>query len=49
MKWFDANGIQHHGVKIRALDKQEAKDIALGLSDLETLKLISGTTVEEVK
>jgi hypothetical protein len=49
MKWFDVNWIQHHGVKIRALDKQEAKDIALGLSDLEALQLISGTTVKEVK
>ena len=49
MKWFDVNWIQHHGVKIRALNKQEAKDIALGLSDLETLQLISGTTVKEVK
>ena len=49
MKWFDVNWIQHHGVKIRALNKQEAKDIALGLSDLETLQLISGTTVKEVE
>ena len=49
MKCFDANCIQHYGVKVRALNKQEVKDIAFGLSDLETTKLISGTTVKEVK
>ena len=49
MKWFDVNWIQHHGVKVRALNMREAKGIALGLSELETLKLISGTTVKEVK
>ena len=49
MKGFNMNRFQHHGVKIRALNKKEAKDIALGLSDLETLQLISGTTVKEVK
>ena len=49
MKWFDANWIQYHGVKVRAQNKQEAKDIAFGLSDPETPKLISGTTVKEVK
>lgn len=49
MKWFDVNWIQHHGVKVRALNKREAKDSPLGLSELETLKLISGKTVKEVK
>ena len=49
MKWFDVNGIQHHRVKVRALNKREAKDIAFGLSDLESFKLISGTTVKELR
>lgn len=49
MKEFNMNWFQHHGLKTRALDKQEAKDIALAIGDLETLQLISGTTVKEVK
>ena len=49
MKWFDANCIRHHGVKVRALDKREINNIALGLSYLETFKLISGKTVKEMK
>ena len=41
MKCFDANWIQNQGVKLRAIKKQEDKDIALGLSVLQIPKLIS--------
>jgi hypothetical protein len=48
MKWFDLSWTQHHQAKVRAMNKEDTNTIAVCLHDLDTLKLISDTTVEEV-